>query len=240
MRNDVVLGSGLLLSLCSDMAQRGLKLNYKQKDNRISEFLQIFTRQDTGTCISLVGETQHCKSNAFTEHVCPLLYFQGSLGNWYVYFYFFRLSMSQVSSDIALGCLFNPLTTPPATGEMGLAQLNQPIGALLELPVRFIHHCSCLLYLLGAEVRVGLPYFARPPLDDCIAEHSDDHDKQEVACVHQVQVDEGTVILARKELQRQSQRVTFGTFQLKTNVNGYLEVLLMDSGANLDILVKSL
>lgn len=202
--NDAVLGSGLLLSLCSDMAQRGLKQNYKQKDNRISEFLQIFTRQDTGTCISLVGETQHCKSNAFTEHVCPLLYFQGSLGNWYVYFYFFRLSVSQVSSDIALGCLFNPLTTPPATEEMGLAQLNRPIGALLELPVRFIHHCSCLLYLLRAEVRVGLSYFAGTPLDDCIAEHSDDHDKQEVACVHQVQVDEGTVILVRKELQRQS------------------------------------
>lgn len=56
------------------------------------------------------------------------------------------------------------------------------------------------MYLLRAEVGVGLPYFARPPLDDCIAEHSDDHDKQEVARVHQVQVDEGTVVLVGKSL----------------------------------------
>lgn len=31
------------------------------------QFQRIFTRQETGTCISLVGETQHCESNAFTE-----------------------------------------------------------------------------------------------------------------------------------------------------------------------------
>lgn len=54
------------------------------------------------------------------------------------------------------------------------------------------------MYLLRAEVKVGLPYFARPTLNDSIAEHSDDHDKEEVACMHQVQVDEGTVILVRK------------------------------------------
>lgn len=33
---------------------------------------------DTGTCLSLVGETQHCESNAFTELMCPLLCSQGS------------------------------------------------------------------------------------------------------------------------------------------------------------------
>lgn len=56
------------------------------------------------------------------------------------------------------------------------------------------------MYLLRTEVRVGLSHFARPPLYDCIAEHSDDHDKQEVASVHQVKVDEGTVVLVRQAL----------------------------------------
>lgn len=65
-----------------------------------------------------------------------------------------------------------------------------------------------LLYLLGAVVDVGLPYFAGPPFDDRVAEHRDDHDKQEVARVHQVQIDEGSVIL---ELQKQSSMVH--TFQ---------------------------
>lgn len=73
------------------------------------------------------------------------------------------------------------------------------VDAWLKLPVIVIQHCWCLLYLLRAEVGVGLSDFARPPLDDCIAEHSDDHDKQEVACVHQVQVDERTIILGRKD-----------------------------------------
>lgn len=72
------------------------------------------------------------------------------------------------------------------------------VDVWLKLPVDVIKHCWCLLYLLWAEVGVGLSYFARPPLYDCIAEHSDDHDKQEVASVHQMQVDEGTVILVRE------------------------------------------
>lgn len=50
-------------------------------------------------------------------------------------------------------------------------------------------------YLLRTEVWVALSDFAGPSLDDCIAEHSDDHDEQEVARVHQVQVDEGAVVL---------------------------------------------
>lgn len=82
--------------------------------------------------------------------------------------------MLQVSSHTSLGCFFNPLTTPP---------------------VHVIKHCWCLLYLLRTEVGVGLSHFAWSPLYDCIAEHSNDHDKQEVACVHQVEVDEGTVII---------------------------------------------
>lgn len=55
--------------------------------------------------------------------------------------------------------------------------------------------CGGGTYLLGAELRVALPHFAWTPFNDCIAEHSDDHDKQEVAGVHQVQVDEGAVVL---------------------------------------------
>lgn len=58
----------------------------------------IFTRQETGTCISLVGETQHCESNAFTERACPFWYSQGSIGNWYIFFSSLSLvhkSMSQ-------------------------------------------------------------------------------------------------------------------------------------------------
>lgn len=69
----------------------------------------------------------------------------------------------------------------------------------LKLPVEVILHSWCLLYLLRTEVRVGLSHFARPSLYDCIAEHSDDHDKQEVASVHQVEVDEGAVILVRED-----------------------------------------
>lgn len=70
-----------------------IRINKKKKEKKgfalnIRVPTNIYTT-DTGTCISLVGETQHCKSNAFTELLCPLLYFQGSLGNWYVYFNFF-------------------------------------------------------------------------------------------------------------------------------------------------------
>lgn len=50
-------------------------------------------------------------------------------------------------------------------------------------------------YLLGAEFRAALPHFAGTPFNDCIAEHRDDHDEEEVAGVHQVQVDEGAVVL---------------------------------------------
>lgn len=41
------------------------------------------------------------QSNAFTELLCPLLYFQGSLGNWYVYYlflFFFLFLFFSVSS----------------------------------------------------------------------------------------------------------------------------------------------
>lgn len=69
-------------------------------------------------------------------------------------------------------------------------QLHPPTSASAEL-----QRVGILLYLLRAVVYVGLPYFARPPFDDCVAEHCDDHDKQEVACVHQMQIDEGSVIL---------------------------------------------
>lgn len=66
------------------------RINKKEKKNKekktgsaqnIRVPRNIYTT-DTGTCISLVGETQHCKSNAFTELLCPLLNFQGPLGNW--------------------------------------------------------------------------------------------------------------------------------------------------------------
>lgn len=61
-------------------------------------------------------------------------------------------------------------------------------------------------YLLRTEVWVALSDFAGPSLDDCIAEHSDDHDEQEVARVHQVQVDEGTVVLVTdKEIKSNTQ-----------------------------------
>lgn len=67
----------------------------------------------------------------------------------------------------------------------------------LELPVGVTKLCWGLLYLLGAEVGVGLPDFAGPALDDGVAEHGDDHDEEEVARVHQVQVDEGAVVLTK-------------------------------------------
>lgn len=98
----VLLESGRLLFLCtacSDMAHRdsGKKKKKKRKryvgkENGFALNIRIPTNIyiiDTGTCISLVGETQHCNSNAFTELLCPLLYFQGPLGNWYVCFCFF-------------------------------------------------------------------------------------------------------------------------------------------------------
>lgn len=49
--------------------------------------------------------------------------------------------------------------------------------------------------LLLAEVCIVLPYLAWSTSDDCIAEHSDDHYKQEVAGIHQVQINKGAVIL---------------------------------------------
>lgn len=74
---------------------RGLRQNNninQQKEKGFKQNIRLPTNiytTDTGTCISLVGKTQHCKSNALTELLCPLLYSQGSLGNWYVYLYFF-------------------------------------------------------------------------------------------------------------------------------------------------------
>lgn len=59
-------------------------------------------------------------------------------------------------------------------------------------------------YLLGAEFRVALPHFAWTAFNDCIAEHSNDHDEQEVAGVHQVQVDEGAVVLHMSKQQVQA------------------------------------
>lgn len=75
-------------------------------------------------------------------------------------------------------------------------QLHPPTSASADLQ-RVVR----LSYLLRAVVHVGLPYFAGPPFDDRVAEHRDDHDKQEVARVHQMQIDEGSVILV---LQKQS------------------------------------
>lgn len=67
-------GTGGLRQKSKEITKREKKQNQRVPRN-------IYTT-DTGTCISLVGETQHCKSNAFTELLCPLLYFQGPLGNW--------------------------------------------------------------------------------------------------------------------------------------------------------------
>lgn len=76
-------------------------------------------------------------------------------------------------------------------------------------------------YLLRTEVWVALSDFARPSLDDCIAEHSDDHDEQEVARVHQVQVDEGTVVLVTdKEIKSNTQfSSTAGEHRKQTFMN---------------------
>lgn len=45
-------------------------------------------------------------------------------------------------------------------------------------------------HLFLTEIGVVLSNFARSALDDCIAEHRDDHHEQEVAGVHEVQVNE--------------------------------------------------
>lgn len=79
---------------------------------------------------------------------------------------------------------------------------------------------SRLLYLLRAVVHVGLPYFSRPALDDCVTEHRDDHDKQEVACVHQVKVDERAVVLEMKKT-KQKQKKQGGLKSQKRNNNDF-------------------
>lgn len=57
--------------------------------HRISEFLQIFTRQ-IQALVYLWLEKPNIARVMHSQSFCvPLLYFQGSLGNWYVYFYFF-------------------------------------------------------------------------------------------------------------------------------------------------------
>lgn len=55
-------------------------------------------------------------------------------------------------------------------------------------------------YLFWTEIWVVLSNFARPALDDCIAEHCDDHHKQEVAGVHEVQVNERAIVLSGKRV----------------------------------------
>lgn len=50
-------------------------------------------------------------------------------------------------------------------------------------------------HLFWTEIWVVLSNFARPALDDCIAEHCDDHHKQEVAGVHEVQVNERAIVI---------------------------------------------
>lgn len=50
-------------------------------------------------------------------------------------------------------------------------------------------------HLFWTVLRVVLSNFSGSALDDCIAEHSDDHYKQEVAGVHEVQVNERTVVI---------------------------------------------
>lgn len=87
-------------------------------------------------------------------------------------------------------------------------------------------------YLLGAEVRVALSHLAWTPLDDRVAEHGDDHDEQEVAGVHQVQVDEGAVVLrGRKQVgsysaqqnqnQRGRRRLTSGTMTVSLGLRAW-------------------
>lgn len=159
------------------MAQKG------QKEKRSSEFLQIFTQRDTGTYISLVGQTQHCKSDALTARECV----PHCLSKVHEATAMFVSSLCPCDPGVP-----NTPTAPPATQEHGLntTRVEHRRSRSSRLYPR-------LQYLLGAEVGVGLPHFTGPPLDDCIAEHSDDHDEEEVAGVHQVEVDEGTVILVR-------------------------------------------
>lgn len=90
-----------------------------------------------------------------------------------------------VLHSLRLGVIGPPIT-PPATEQ----RFKAPVGVSGAAAA-----CWGGTYLLGAKFRVALPHFAWTPFNDCIAEHSDDHDEQEVAGVHQVQVDEGAVVL---------------------------------------------
>lgn len=67
-----------------------IKLKEKKKVlHRISEFLQIFTRQ-IQALVYLWLEKPNIARVMHSQSFCvPLLCFQGSLGNWYVYFHFF-------------------------------------------------------------------------------------------------------------------------------------------------------
>lgn len=46
-----------------------------------------------------------------------------------------------------------------------------------------------LAYLFRAKLHIALPQLAWSASDDCVAEHSDDHHKEEVTGVHKMQID---------------------------------------------------
>lgn len=54
-------------------------------------------------------------------------------------------------------------------------------------------------YLFWTKLWIVLSNFSGSALDDRIAEHCDDHNKQEVAGVHKVQINEGAVVLSVKK-----------------------------------------
>lgn len=70
-------------------------------------------------------------------------------------------------------------------------------------------------YLFWTKIWVVLSNFARPALDDCIAEHCDDHHKQEVAGVHEVQVNERAIVLSGKRTQFASVNTYFNRLLYK-------------------------
>lgn len=79
---------GCSLSTRSEMAHGGDIGQNKRKLDKNNNKTEVLHRNprvptniytiDTGTCISLVGETQHCESNAFTELFVSLIVLPGS------------------------------------------------------------------------------------------------------------------------------------------------------------------
>ena len=51
-----------------------------------------------------------------------------------------------------------------------------------------------------------MSYFPRSAFNDGVAEHRDDHDEEEVASVHQVQVDERAIVLQETKRRRRRRR----------------------------------